>query len=199
MNNDKSILHYGVAEQGKLHALDGDHMLALQYYRLAMKMTIDQKSPEVFFRHYLECSLESLELMESYDDVIAYCDKAIAHYKQNPPSNEVAQKDLANIYQRRGIVLLKKGLHDEALYALQKAIALIKNKAKVMPLAVQFQRWIAANYHFNASRVVQEQKSHRYFLVRKDTVSKEKAIRIPDNILFASKQSSLQEALHAGQ
>src|SRR5215212_4391682 len=95
-------LHMGIAEQGKVHALLGQHALALVYYRHAIHMAVQVQDPEIFFRHYLECVMESLEQMGSYTEVLAYCAKAIDFYTQNPPPNPLAQRDLAHIYERQG-------------------------------------------------------------------------------------------------
>ena len=35
-----AALHMGIAEQGKVHALRGDHAVALLYYRHAIHMTV---------------------------------------------------------------------------------------------------------------------------------------------------------------
>ena len=99
----------GIAEQGKVHALRGDHAVALLYYRHAIHMTVQTHDSEIFFRHYLECVMESLEQTGSYPEVLAYCAKAIEFYAQNPPPNPLAQRDLAHIYERQGVVLLKSG------------------------------------------------------------------------------------------
>ena len=73
------IAHLQIAETGKLAALRGDHRTALGHYREAIRIAVGSGAPEVFFRHYLEATLESLELSEAFDDVLAYCDRAIAH------------------------------------------------------------------------------------------------------------------------
>ena len=45
-------LHMGIAEQGKVYAVEGDHKLTLLYYRAAMNMSMQAKDPELFFRVY---------------------------------------------------------------------------------------------------------------------------------------------------
>src|SRR5215212_2230092 len=81
-------LHLGIAEQGKVHALKGDHGSALTHYREAIRMAVSSGAPEVFFRHYMECTLESLERMGSLREVLEYCDRAIAHYAELMPNSE---------------------------------------------------------------------------------------------------------------
>lgn len=169
-------MHVGLTEQGKLHALAGDHRAALAHYREAMAMAVRAGEPEVFFRHNLECALESLELMGAYDEVLAYCDKALALYRERPPSHDVAVRDLAHVHQRRGVVLLKRGDREAARLALAEAARL---QPGGMPLAATLLRWIAGNLHLDAARILAEQHRHKFFSVRRDTVAPERAIPLP--------------------
>lgn len=169
-------MHVGLTEQGKLHALAGDHKAALAHYREAMAMAVRAGEPEVFFRHNLECSLESLELMGAHDEVLAYCDRALALYRQRPPAHDVAVRDLAHVHQRRGIILLKRGERAGARPDLAEAVRLQPER---MPLAAALLRWVASGLHFDVARVVAEQHRHQYFCVRRDTVAPERAIPLP--------------------
>ncbi len=182
-------LHMGIAEQGKVYALEGDHSRALHYYREAMQMTVQAGDPEVFFRHYLECVMESLEHMEAYPEVLEYCDRAIQFYQDNPPPNEMATMDLAHIYQRKGINLLKMGIQDEASEALQQALATAeavgKVTSKTMPLTQMVLQWLRSRLHIDNQRVVAEQNRTQYFMVRKDTVEPAKAVKLPNENLIS--------------
>lgn len=169
-------LHVGWAEQGKLHALRGEHGAALAHYREAMAGALRAGAPEVFFRHYLECSLESLELMGALDEVLAYCDRAVAHYAANAPPHELAVRDLAHVHQRRGAVLLKQGRRPEAAAALAEACRL---QPGAMPLAAALKRWLDGNWHCDAARVTAEQRRHGFFSVRPDTVDARRALPLP--------------------
>ncbi|HCA23425.1 MAG TPA: peptidylprolyl isomerase, partial [Pseudomonas sp.] len=73
-------LHLGIAEQGKVLALAGRHADALQHYQEALRMAVSSRAPEVFFRHYTQCVMESLELSGELDSVLRYCNEAEAHY-----------------------------------------------------------------------------------------------------------------------
>ena len=53
-------MHLGIAEAGKVHALAGRHPEALRHYREAIRLAVSSKAPEIFFRHYSQCVLESL-------------------------------------------------------------------------------------------------------------------------------------------
>ena len=169
-------LHVGLTEQGKLHALAGEHQAALAHYREAMAVAVRAGEPEVFFRHSLECALESLELMGALDEVLAYCDRALDHYRKQPPAHAVATRDLAHVHQRRALVLLKRGEREAARADLAASLRLQPGS---MPLAATLLRWVSSGLHFDTSRIVAEQHRHRSFSVRHDTVAPERAIQLP--------------------
>lgn len=177
-------LHMGIAEQGKAYALAGNHTLALAYYRHAMHMAVRAKEPEVFFRHYLECIIESLEHMGAYQEVLEYCAKAIQFYAEHPPPNPLALKDLVHVYERQGAVLLKQGEKEQAALAFEQAMVLLKGSGGVSPLIQNLLRWIKTGMHIEPRRVLAEQQRARYFSVRRDTVDPERAIKLPDEQLF---------------
>ena len=176
-------LHMGIAEQGKVYALRGRHDLALVYYRHAIHMTVQAQDPEIFFRHYLECVMESLEQMGSYAEVLAYCAKAIEFYDQNPPPHPLAQRDLAHIHERRGVVLLKSGEKDEAVKAFERGAAVLQGSGQTLPLLQTLLRWLKSGLHVDANRVLAEQRRNHYFSVRSDTVDAGRAIQLPDEQL----------------
>ena len=121
-------LHMGIAEQGKVYALAGKHALALQYYRHAIHMAVQAGDPEIFFRHYLECVMESLEQMGAHVEVLAYCEKAVAFYGEHPPTNLLEQRDLAHVYERQGAVLLKSGDKEGAAAAFEQALMALQRE-----------------------------------------------------------------------
>lgn len=179
-------LHMGIAEQGKLYAIEGNHKLALLYYRNAMSRSVEAKDPEVFFRHYLEAALESMEKLGYNEEVLAYCDKAIQMYEENPPANEVSRIDLAYIHQKRGITLMKLSQKEEAKKALKMAIDLMKKENQKLPLAITFLRWLASGLHLDTRRLQAEQDRNNYYHIRKENVDPKRAIKLPDeNLLIA--------------
>jgi tetratricopeptide (TPR) repeat protein len=185
-------LHVGIAEQGKLLALAVDHRGALRHYREAMALAVSAGEPEVFFRHYMECALESLELAGSLDDVVSYCDRAIAHHAGLALDAErqlLARRDLAHIHQRRGAVLLKLGRREQARVALAEALRL---EPQDMRLCTVLLRWVDSRLHCDAARVLAEQRRHGYFSVRAETVERSRAIAL-DREAFAPGGSGLQE------
>ena len=72
--DDKKMLHYRIAERGKMHALDKNYKEALRHYQEALKLTQNEKDSELFFQHYSQCVMESLEQLGSYDEVISFCE-----------------------------------------------------------------------------------------------------------------------------
>src|SRR6187455_1774220 len=113
--------HLAIAEQGKVYALAGQHALALAYYREAIRLTVQSGEPEIVFRHYLECVLESLEKMGAYRDVLDYCEKAVGLLKAAPETAYTAL-ERAHVYQRQGAVQLKAGDRESAAASLRTAV-----------------------------------------------------------------------------
>jgi tetratricopeptide (TPR) repeat protein len=180
MTADKpGSLHAGVAEHGKVCALRDDHVSALMHYREAMSMAVRQKAPEVVFRHYLECALESLEHMGAYRELLEYCDRAIEHYRLHPPESPLARFDLASIHQRRGVALLKQGERDAAARALEAALATARTAEARLTLAETLLRWLRAQLTVSVDRIGAEQVRHHYFSVRKETVIPSRAVPLP--------------------
>lgn len=177
-------LHMGIAEQGKVHALEGKHGLALTCYREAIRIAVRSGAPEVFFRHYMECTLESLERMGSYPEVLDYTERAISHYAalkvESEAQRSLIRADLIHIHQRRGVVLLKLGRMEEARQALEKARSLARAGGLRCELVDTLLGWIARGFHVDAHRILTEQESRRYFSVRQDTVNRAAAIPLPE-------------------
>lgn len=176
-------LHMGIAERGKMFALAGDHTKALQYYRVAMRIAVRANDPEIFFRHYLECVMESLEHIGAYDEVLAYCDKAIALYAQTPPPNVMATMDLASIHLRRGVILLKKNDRNAAKESLVASQKTAKSIGGDIALTSVLLRWAQAGYVIEPARVLAEQKRSGYFVIRKETIDPNRAIELSDTDL----------------
>ena len=128
--------------------------------------------------------MESLEQTGSYPEVLAYCAKAIEFYAQNPPPNPLAQRDLAHIYERQGVVLLKSGQKDEAIKAFEQGAKVLEGSGQGLPLIQTLLRWLKAGLHVDTNRVLAEQRRNHYFSVRSDTVDASRAIQLPDEQLY---------------
>jgi tetratricopeptide (TPR) repeat protein len=185
-----AMLHLGIAEQGKLYALDGDHPAALFYYRKAMQMSIAAGDPEVFFRHYLDCVMESLEHIGSYAEIVEYCEKALKIYEENPPQNELTLRDKAHLYEKLGVAKLKSGDVKAARRAFEDGLKVLAGSGQVMPLARSLERWLAQGLYIDVQRVLTEQERCHYFTVRPDSVDPARAVKLPDEMV--------QRGLHAG-
>ena len=68
------MLHYRIAERGKLFALDKNYKEALRYYPEALRLTQQEKDSELFFQHYSQCVMESLELSGAHNQVVSFCE-----------------------------------------------------------------------------------------------------------------------------
>ncbi len=172
-----AALHLGIAEQGKLHALAGDHQEALRHYREAIRLAVGSGAPEVCFRHYTQCVLESLEHTGAWAEILAFCERVRAHYAANPPPHELARLDLACAHEREGVVLLKRG--DAAAATAALALALAQAGPGRLPLAEELHGWLRRGMQVDARRIEQQQRRHRYFIVEREAVRPERAIQLP--------------------
>lgn len=173
-------LHVGIAERGKVLALEGDHGEALRHYREAIRMAVESGAPEVFFRHYTQCVLESLERMESWKEILDFCERAEEHYQENPPPNDLARFDRASHAERRGVVLLQANRLEEARAALERAVE--NANPKRLHLAETVLGWLRSGWHVDRRRLRAEQDRHRYFVVRRDAVDPTRAVSLPKGV-----------------
>lgn len=162
-------MHFAVAEYGKVMALQKNHPEALRHYREAIRMAVSIKAPEVFFRHYTQCVLESLELTGAYGDVIEFCENADRHYKQLNITRAVHKKDWASVLERFAINLVKAGQIQNGKEAIRRAL---ECAAEVpMPLAQELNQWLLRGLHVDNTRLLALQKKHHYFVVRPEQVN----------------------------
>lgn len=180
MTGPAAALHYGIAEAGKVHAVAGRHDEALRHYREAMRLAVEGGAEEVFFRHYTQCVLESLERLGHFDEVLAFCERAEGHYEANPPPHELAVLDRATHWERRGAVLLQADRGDEARDALEQAVSLA-GKGR-LPLAETLLGWVRRGLRVDARRLRAEQERREYFVVRKDSLDPSRAVELPPGV-----------------
>jgi tetratricopeptide (TPR) repeat protein len=167
-------VHLGIAEQGKLLALRGRHTDALIHYREAMRMALSTRAPAVFYRHYLECALESLEHKGAFEDLVAYCEKALAARDEEASDGVILKRDRAALLLRLGVGLFRLNRAQESIHALDRALEL-----EDLPLAQTLRGWLRSGLHVSAERLHAEQARTNYFSVRPDSVSAERAIELP--------------------
>lgn len=171
-------VHLSIAEKGKVEALRGNHQAALENYREAIRMAVSSRAPEVFFRHYTQCVLESLELTGAYDEIIEFCENATAHYESLNLSTKFHKSDHGSILERLGLVLLKKGNAEAGKAALEKARKTAGEK--VLPITEEVLSWLNRGFHVDAARILSSQRQHHYFVVRSDQVDTKRASVLPN-------------------
>ncbi len=177
-------LHLSIAEAGKIKALKGDHKGALKHYREALRLAVSSRAPEVFFRHYTQCVLESLELTGAYDEVLDYCINADAHYESLSLTSTIHRRDHGSILERQGLLELKQGEAEKGHKTLQKACAIAGEKA--LPLSEEIINWLQRGFSLDVSRIVTSQRKHNYFVVRSDQVDKKSASTVPTSTLIST-------------
>jgi len=188
MNHEKTHeIHLAIAETGKLHALKGNHKEALRHYREAMRLAVSSRAPEVFFRHYTQCVLESLELTNEFDEIIQFCNDAHEHYNKLNLNSTLHRRDHGSILERLGMVQLKKGDID----AGRTALGLAQHVAGegVLPATEEVLGWLMRGFTVDAARLLQSQRRHHYFVVRADKVDAARAKRMSSNIKIPDQES----------
>ena len=170
-------LHLGIAEQGKILALDGNHKEALRHYREAIRLTVQHKSPDVFFQHYTQCVMESLELSGAHGEVIDYCKKMQDFLAKQDATNPMVNQGIASALEKEAIQHLLRQEPTEALPLLQQAQK--RGGRGKLPLADQLLNWVQRGYTVDPRQVKDAQKRHQYFIVRRDKVDPARAITLP--------------------
>ena len=181
MNSTKPIysLHLGIAERGKLYAIEGNYKEALRHYREAIRMTQQQRDSEIFFQHYSQCVMEALELSGAHDEVINYCEKFIAFLDEKEDS-ELLAKYYAAILEKMAIQYLLKEDKREALQILKLAQSKT-GKGKHL-LTDELLNWVQRGFTISKKQIMDLQKKHNYFIVRKDKINTQIAIDLPQAI-----------------
>ncbi|MEM7686797.1 MAG: peptidylprolyl isomerase [Pseudomonadota bacterium] len=177
MSQPRHDFHFGIAEAGKLAAIKGDHQEALRHYREALRLAQASKAPEVFFRHYTQCVLESLELTGEYNEILEFCANADAHYTQLASKADLHARDHGAILERQGIVAVKAGDADVGRDALTRAVE--RSGKGTLPVAETVLGWLIRGMSVDARRLLQVQKKHKYFTVREDQVDAARANPLP--------------------
>ncbi|QXP73719.1 hypothetical protein H0I31_12140 [Tenacibaculum sp. AHE15PA] len=176
---NKKMLHFRIAERGKMHALDKNYKEALRHYKEALRLTQTQKDSELFFQHYSQCVMESLEQLGSYDEVISFCENYRA-FLNDKETNVLVKKHNAFVSERQAIQHILKEEQEEAkalLTSVQKEIGKGKH-----PITDELLNWILRGYKINKDQVTRLQKKHNYFIVRKESVNPKIAMDLPDGI-----------------
>lgn len=175
-------LHYNIAEQGKVYATQGNHKEALRHYKEALRMSQQVPKSDIFFQHYSQCAMESLEQMEAYNDVIIFCDKCITFMetKDDLQEHPIFIKYLASLWERKAIQYLFLNKKEDAIEAFEQAIDVIKPHK--LPLAQELHNWCKRGYTISKQQIEGLLKKHQYHTVRKENVNTQIAVELPEMI-----------------
>lgn len=166
-------LHWGIAEEAKVALLDGRHAGALKGLREAIRLAVACKAPEVFFRHYMQCVLEALELSGDFREVADLCREQDSYYRQLAARGSLFTRDHGSILERLGVAELQSGRREEAAEALRRAVDCAGKG--VLPLSELILQWLERGLNVPAQQLRQQQHRHRYFVIRPDTVDRNRA------------------------
>ncbi len=131
----------------------------------------------MFFRHYTQCVLESLELTGAYDEVLDYCINADAHYESLNLTSTIHRRDHGSILERQGLVELKKGEAEQGHETLRKACSIAGETT--LPLSEEIINWLQRGFSLDITRITASQRKHNYFVVRADQVDRQRASTVP--------------------
>ena len=178
-DKNKYLLHLGIAEKGKMFALQGNHKEALRHYKEAIKMTQGQEKGDIFFQLYMQYTLESLELMGAYDEVLSYCETLLS-FLEGKDNNEIIIKYKAETWQRMAIQYIYKEDHESA----KEYLMFVKKETggPKLPIAERVLDWINRRYNITKKQLTDLQKEHKYFIVTKENINEELAIELPQAI-----------------
>ncbi|TFI59037.1 peptidylprolyl isomerase [Sphingomonas parva] len=175
-NPDRHRLHMGIAEAGKLLAVNGRHKEALNRYREALRLAHSAQAPQLFGRHYLQCVLESLEHLSDHVNVQDLAGRA-ADAAAEAGDTPFHRRDRASLLERVGVAQLKAGLRAEAEATLQQVIELAGPEGQ--PLSALLLDWMKRGFEISPGRLAEAQRRHAYWAVRPDTVDATRAIDVP--------------------
>lgn len=116
------MVHMQIAEAGRQYAQKGDHEAALERYRHALKIAVDQKAPDVFLQYYTTSILDTLEAAGLYDQALELTSRAID--EQTEQDGRLSQAVRADLMQRRVLLLFLQGQVEQADAALDQALPL---------------------------------------------------------------------------
>jgi len=178
---NRKISHLGIVENGKIYSLKGDHKEALRHYREGLRMCTIENASEVFFQHYTQCVMESLELSGGHDEVISYCEKTNALLENNIERSDFIKKNYAVTVEKEAIQYLFKEDKQTATDLFKKVQTTIGRGNQ--PLTDELLNWLQRGYAISEKQIRLAQKKHNYFTVRKENINPEIAIELPKMVL----------------
>ncbi len=173
------MIHYRVAERGKMHALDKNYKEALRHYKEAMKMLQQEKDSELFFQHYSQCVMETLELSGAHDQVIDFCEN-YRNFLKEKEQDVLVRKHNAFVCERQAIQHVLREEQEEAKALLQE-VQKDLGRGK-QPITDELLGWLLRGYKVNRDQLTRLQKKHNYFIVRKESINPKIAMDLPEGI-----------------
>jgi len=180
MNYSQERLCLGIAEQGKLHALNSGHQEALRHYREALRLAVSCQGGDLFFHHCTQCIMESLELSGSHEAVADYCIRAEDHYASLDYDDPLIDRQRGANLERLAVARFLMGDKDEAKDLL--AIAVETAGPGALPLSESLLKWLVRGLTVGETQLRAAQRRHRYFVVREDLVDPAIAIPLPAGV-----------------
>lgn len=174
-------MHYRIVENGKILSLEGNHKEALRHYKEGIRMCTQENAPEIFFQHYTQCVMESLELSGAYDEVIGYCEKTRELLKDKLEVSDFIKKNYAVTLEREAIQYLHKGEKQLAVELFKEVQSVVGKGAQ--PLTDELLNWTLRGYAVSKKQIENVQRKRKYFTVRKDNINREIAMELPKSVL----------------
>jgi tetratricopeptide (TPR) repeat protein len=170
----------GIAEQGKIYALKGQHREALRHYREALRLAVSCRNNELFFHHCTQCIMESLELSGAHESVADYCIRAEEHLARAEIGDPLVNRHRGANLERLALARLQAGDSEEARELLAMAVETAGKGA--LPLSESLLGWLRRGFSIGEGRLRSAQRQHRYFVVREDLVDPSLAIGLPEGV-----------------
>jgi hypothetical protein len=110
--------------------------------------------------------------------VITYCERFIDFLAEKEDQSPLVKKHHAVILEKQAIQYMLKEELPEALPLLKEAQALAGRGGQ--PLTDDLLNWVVRGYKMTKKQIMDLQKKHNYFIVRKDKVRPEIAMDLPE-------------------
>lgn len=111
--------HLQVAEAGKRRMLDCNYTAALDRYRTALRMALQQRAPEIFMAHYTDCLLDCLEASGDNGQALEIVQRALD--EQETKGESFSEAFRASLMRRQIFLLFTLARFDDGDAALHDA------------------------------------------------------------------------------
>jgi tetratricopeptide (TPR) repeat protein len=176
MSETKYMLHLGIAEKGKIYCLQGNYKQALRHFKEAIRMTQNQPNGDVFFQHYSQCVMETLELSGANDEVLSYCEKFLDFLDEKEEQTPLTAAYRNVILEKMAIQYVMKNEKGEALEILKQ----INTKDIHLPVTKELLNWVSRGYAISHKQIKDLLKKHLYYIIRPDKINQAIAMELPE-------------------